>query len=402
MPMNVLIVGAGPAALEAALVLRRTAGDRVATTVLAPEDAFAYRPLSVLSPFAAGGATSYPLARIAADAGFAHVRGRLARVDVAGHAVETEDGDRLGYDVLLVATGAKPVPPFPRAVTFTGGEGDAELVHGLVQDVEEGYSHRIAFVVPAGNTWPLPLYELALMLAERAYEMQATVELHLVTPEAAPLGLFGPDASRELAALMDTAGIAVHAGAHAQMREDGRLALIPGGETLAVERVVTVPVLEGPAIDGLPADASGFLVTDPHGRVLGIPNVYAAGDGTAFPVKQGGLACQQADAAAEHIASSAGAAIQPQAFHPVLRGMLLTERWARFLRRDLDGTVGDDSRATGRALWWPPTKIAGRELAGYLEGLDDEAGRDGGLPVLVEVSGGDARQVEVLGLLGAR
>ena len=57
MPTNVLIAGGGPAALEAALALHRFAGDRVATTVLAPESHYTYRPLSVLSPFAAGSAT---------------------------------------------------------------------------------------------------------------------------------------------------------------------------------------------------------------------------------------------------------------------------------------------------------------------------------------------------------
>ena len=85
---------------------------------------------------------------------------------------------------------------------------------------------------------------------------------------------------------------------------------------------------------GLPSDAEGFLVTDDHARVQGVPDVYAAGDVTAFPVKQGGIACQQADAAAADIAARAGAPVEPEPFSPVLRGMLLTERWARFLRRD--------------------------------------------------------------------
>jgi sulfide:quinone oxidoreductase len=132
--------------------------------------------------------------------------------------------------------------------------------------------------------------------------------------------------------------------------------------------------------------------------VTGVPDVYAAGDVTAFPVKQGGIACQQADAAAEQIAAGAGAGVDPKPFRPVLRGMLLTERWARFLRRDASGTAGDDSSVAGRALWWPPTKIAGRELAGYLEGLDEELGKVRGLPVSVRVGDGDTNGVEVLSL----
>jgi sulfide:quinone oxidoreductase len=160
---------------------------------------------------------------------------------------------------------------------------------------------------------------------------------------------------------------------------------------------VTLARLEGPAVVGLPPNPEGFLATDVHGRVEGVPDVYAAGDVTAFGVKQGGIACQQADAAAEHIAARAGAAVDPRPFSPVLRGMLLTEHWARFLRREAPDIVDHDSAVAGRALWWPPSKIAGRELASYLQGLDEELGRVRGLPVQTRIDA-DARAVEVLSL----
>jgi sulfide:quinone oxidoreductase len=387
MPTNVLIAGGGPAALEAALRLHRLAGEHVSTTVLSPNTELDYRPLSVLTPFAAGGPPVHPLARIAADAGFVHRIGALARVDAAAHAIETSDGERIDYDMLLLATGAVAERAPRGATTFTGSAADAKTLHGLVQDVEGGYTRRVAFVVPPDATWPLPLYELALMLAERAFEMGIDVDLHVVTPEESPLALFGPDAAREVARLLAAAGIVVHTGTHF---DEGRL--VPGGEPLEVQRVVTLPHLRGPAIPGLPADAAGFLVTDAHGQVVGVPDVYAAGDLTAFPIKQGGIACQQADAAAEAIAARAGAPVEPAPFAPMLRGMLLTERWARFLRRDAAGH-GDDAAVAGRALWWPPTKIAGRELAGYLESLDQELGRVRGLAVEQPIDG-----VEVLSL----
>ena len=398
MPTNVLIAGGGPAALEAALVLRRAAGEHVSTTLLAPDSDFTYRPLSVLAPFAAGAATGYPLARIAADAGFAHRHGTLASVDAAGHTVTSSDGERIPYDVLLVAVGATAVAPHAGATTFAGTAADAEALHGLVQDVEGGYTNRVAFVAPADNAWPLPLYELTLMLAERAFETGANLEIHVVTAEDAPLAVFGADAAREVGGLLKTAGIVMHTRTYVDRVADGRLHLAPGDRVLDVRRVVTLPRFEGPAIDGLPNDGSGFLVTDLHGRVAGVPDVYAAGDVTAFPVKQGGLACQQADAAAEHIAARAGAAVEPQPFRPVLRGMLLTERWARFLRRDASGTGSDDSAVAGHALWWPPTKIAGRELAGYLEGLDEDLGKVRGLPVSVRVGDTGVAGVEILSL----
>ncbi|MDA0181886.1 FAD-dependent oxidoreductase [Solirubrobacter phytolaccae] len=385
MPTSVLIAGGGPAAVEAALALGRLAGDRVAVTLLAPEADLTYRPLSVLSPFAAGGATTYSLDRIAADVGFTHLRGRLASVDPVAHEVTTVAGSRLSYDALLIASGARPVEPFAAATAFTGSKTAQERLHGIVQDIEEGYLKRIAFVVPPGTTWPLPLYELALMLAERAFQMGVDAQIHLVTPEAGPLDLFGEDASTELSFLLAQAGIMLHAGVEAEIVAPGR---VRAGETLLdVERIVSAPRLEGPKLPGLPADPAGFLPTDAHSRVLGAPDVYAAGDVTDYPVKQGGIACQQADAAAAEIAARAGAPVTPEPFTPVLRGMLLTERWARYMR---------SGEVAGRALWWPPAKIAGRELAGYVEGLDAADGRPAGTPVNVPLgTGTDA--IEVLG-----
>jgi sulfide:quinone oxidoreductase len=316
-------------------------------------------------------------------------------VDAAERAVVTVEGDRLQYDVLLVASGARPVEPFASATMFTGSLTDQERLHGIVQDVEEGYLKRLAFVVPSGNTWPLPLYELALMLAERAYEMGAKVELHVITPEAAPLSLFGAKASQEVAGLLDQAGVIVHTGTDAELVAKGRLRLGATGDFVDIDRLVTLPRLEGPSIAGLPANADGFLVTDEHSRVQGVSGVYAAGDVTAFAIKQGGIACQQADAAAADIAPRAGAHVDAEPFKPILRGMLLTERWARFLRHV---PASEDQDVAGRALWWPPTKIAGRELAGYLEGLDEEAGRERGLPVNIDIGYTGTGSIEVLRL----
>jgi sulfide:quinone oxidoreductase len=102
--------------------------------------------------------------------------------------------------------------------------------------------------------------------------------------------------------------------------------------------------------------------------------VLAAGDATTFPIKQGGLATQQADAAAAAIAQDIGAAVEPRPFVPVLRGLLLTSGAPLYLRAELDARgerrTGQARRLRGevsaRALWWPPGKVAGRYLAPYL------------------------------------
>ena len=123
--------------------------------------------------------------------------------------------------------------------------------------------------------------------------------------------------------------------------------------------------MEGPRIDGLPSDEAGFIPVDDHSSVKGVEAVYAAGDATNFPIKQGGLATQQADAAAEHIAYALGAAGTPQPFRPVLRGKLLTADESLSLSANVAGGTGDPEVSAG-FLWWPPHKIAARYLSPFL------------------------------------
>ena len=101
--------------------------------------------------------------------------------------------------------------------------------------------------------------------------------------------------------------------------------------------------------------------------------MFAAGDVTTEPIKQGGLAAQQADAVAETIAAEAGAAIDPRPRQRVLRGVVLTGERPLFLRRDLDDDTvvvrplrGAPPGVSRVQLWWPSGKIAGRYLTGFL------------------------------------
>ena len=85
---------------------------------------------------------------------------------------------------------------------------------------------------------------------------------------------------------------------------------------------------------------------------------------TARPLKQGGLAAQQAEAAARSIAAWAGADVEPQPYEPVLRGLLLTGAAPRFLRHAATSTV--PSTSSERPLWSLDAKIAGVRLEPYL------------------------------------
>ena len=151
----------------------------------------------------------------------------------------------------------------------------------------------------------------------------------------------------------------------------GTVLLHPSGDWIQADRIVALPVIRGRRVKGLPADSDGFIPIDSFARVGGAADVYAAGDGANFPVKQGGIACQQADVAAEHIARSVGVPVDVRSFRPVLRGQLLTGTKPHFMRQDLSVRNGGEDQSTDHILWWPPTKIAGKYLAPYVAVAED-------------------------------
>jgi len=386
-PMKVVIAGGGVAALEALMALRELAEERVSLELVTPTPEFAYRPLAVAEPFGLGDVRRYDVVRIAADHGADVHIGSIESVDTAAHDVVTSDGSRLSYDLVLIAIGARAATSIPGSVTLQGA-GYTGRFRAVLHDLEERRVGHVAFAVPPGSSWPLPLYELALMTATHMAERGLSeVRLSLVTPEERPLELFGAAASQTVRELLDERGIELHVSRNSARFEDGQLSLVPD-ETLAAERVVSLPSVLGPQLTGLPADADGFIPVNLHGLVQGEQDVYAAGDATNSPIKQGGVASQQADAAAEAIAARAGAAVDPRPFRPVLRGLLLTGSTPRYMRAEVSGGRGEDWRVSDHALWWPPSKIAGKRLAPYLALRHDELENEpGGLPVDVEVPG---------------
>jgi sulfide:quinone oxidoreductase len=388
---RVVIAGGGVAALEAALALRALAEDRVGVELIAPEPHFWYRPLAVAEPFGLGEVRQFELAELAAAAGATFSLGALTGVDAGGRLAQTFVGSSIPYDVLLVACGAVPTPAVTGALTFRG-PADTERIRDLLGEIVAGQVGRVAFVVPWGAVWSLPIYELALMTAAYLAERELDhVELALITPEDEPLQLFGRAGSEAVRELLEARGIAIHTSSCPVELVDGELRLVPEG-TIAADRVVALPRLRGPRIDGLPQTVEGFLPVDAHGRVHGLADVFAAGDITSFPVKQGGIAAQQADAAAEMIAANAGADLAPQPFRPVLRGLLLTGRQPRYLRHELTGGAGDASATSPEPLWWPPAKIVGRYLAPFLgavagvESPPEAPAAPGAVPVDVELA----------------
>ena len=369
---RVVVCGGGIAGVEGILRLRALAGDAVDVQLVAPNDELVYRPLAVREPFAFGAPRRYPLNRIARDTGAEWTKAALAWVDRETQVVHTDDGGELPYDALLVAVGAKQVDEFKHVGTFRDGAAD-ETFQGVVQDIELGYSKSLAFIQPVGPVWPLPLYELALMTAERARSMDAReLELTLVTPEHRPLAVFGPAASAAVSERLERAGITVYCESLAKVPAKGQLILEPQGLKLHPDRMVAMPRVAGPAIAGLPgAGINGFLPID---RQCGVPDtggrVFAAGDVANYPIKHGGLGSQMADAAASAIAVLAGAIEKPHPFSPVIRGKLLTGAEPLYISAHPAGSESFASEVFDEPPWPADDKVIAEELGPYLTGLD--------------------------------
>lgn len=369
---RVVICGGGIAAVEGLLRLRALAGDAVDVELIAPNDELVYRPLAVREPFAFGSPRRYPLRHIARDAGAEWTKDTLRWVDPEAQVVHTGEGREVPYDALLVAVGAKQVEAYKHVGTFHDADAD-EVLHGVVQDIELGYTRSLAFIQPVGPVWPLPLYELALMTAERAYSMDVReLELTLVTPEPRPLAVFGTAVGNIVSDRLARAGVKVYCDTLAKVPAARQLILEPQGVELHPGRMLAMPRVAGPAVPGLPGGgAHGFLPIDKHCRV---PNaggrVFAAGDAANYPIKHGGLGAQMADAAVSAIAVLAGALEKPSAFNPVIRGKLLTGSDPIYMSAHPLGAESFASEVFDEPPWPADEKVIAEELGPYLAKLD--------------------------------
>jgi sulfide:quinone oxidoreductase len=364
---RVLIAGGGVAGLEAAFALQELAGDRLRLTLLAPADEFVYRPAAIGEPFTSGWARRFSLAKLAAEAGAELVPGAAAEVDAQRRVVRTVEGAELSYDALLVCPGAKLHHPYEHATGFDDSRMD-ELLHGLVQDLEQGYVKRLAIVVPAPMGWPMPAYEFALMASERAWDMGAEMEITVFTPETGPLAVFGGEASLGLSRLLAERGVDVVTSAYCEIPRAKTVIIHPGGRAHHADRIVSLPALSGPGLAGLPQDGNGFIPIDEYGRVSGVDAVWAAGDATDLPIKLGGVAAQLADTVAASIAARAGEGAEPPPFEPILEGVLLTGGTPRYLRNQPTGVDGERSVFTELPRDHRTPKIAARYLTPHMVG----------------------------------
>ena len=366
--LEVVIAGGGVAALETALALHELAGDRVRLMLLAPTAHFIYRPVAVLEPFVRIPPRRLALAKVAAELGATLEHDSVAAVECDRRLLHTAGQRELRYDALVVAVGARTSEVLPGVLAMDVSHMD-ESLHGLIEEIDSGSLRSLAFVAPR-STWPLPAYEVALLAQGHAREQNVHLDITIITAEQQPLAVFGESVSAGVAGLLADADIQLMVGACVKS-SSGKLIANPGERELRFDRVVAVPRLAGPAITGLPADADGFLPVTSYCEVSGVERVYAAGDATDFPIKFGGIAAQQADAAAASIASMAGVPTEPRPFDGIVHGVLLSGRkqGSLYFTARIEGGLALDSRISETPTWASEAKIAARYLGSYLDEL---------------------------------
>jgi sulfide:quinone oxidoreductase len=321
--------------------------------------------LAVTEPFGAGEVLKFDLQQLTERCGASLSLDSIVSVDTDGRRATTHDGDGVEYDYLVVACGARMLWTVPGAATFWGSSDEDASVE-VVRELQAGTLRKVVFTMPAGLGWPLPIYELALLAAAQLKGADSpSAELRIVTPEEAPLQVFGVRASEQMSQLLGERGIELVTGASPVKFENGQLDIAPGS-SIEADAVVSAPRFQGRTLEGVPHDEDGFIPVDDRSLVRGLQDVFAVGDVTNFPVKQGGIATQQADAAAEVIAAQIGGQVEPQPFEPILRAVLLTGEDPKYLYGKLGGGHGETSTFSDDPPWRDEGKIVGKYLAPFL------------------------------------
>lgn len=312
---QVLVLGGGFAALEAAFLLRMRLHDQIDLRLVSDSDRFVFRPNSIYVPFGADPASL--LVNLGRPLHRRHIGfelGEVTGVDADNRSVSLAGGRSLPYDKLIVATGAdtnaREIPGLEEhAATIWTTDSMLEVRRRFDQVREaaaRGERQRVLFLVPPNNKCSGPLYEIVFMLETwlRRNHARDHVDITWSTYEQGFIQAFGPRLHELVTAEFAERGIDGHT-------EEVVTEVLPGqvryadGSSREYDHVIAFPpYVSSVRYAGLPSDERGFIQTDLDTRlVTGRDDVYAPGDAGDFPIKQAFLAFLQADAVADHIAS---------------------------------------------------------------------------------------------------
>lgn len=393
----IVVVGAGTAGLEGLLAARERFGEGAELCLVAPDGEFRYRPATRSSLFRPAPERALAVGEIASSVGARWVRDRADLVDERAGVIVTRDGDTIGFDFLLLAVGGHPLRALHQGHIWRRG-GDPGFLDEIRARLAAQEIRSVGIAVPRGSRWPVPAYELALVLAWTAAAAGARdARVTLLTAEQRPLGALGMQAAETVTRELAHAGVEALTSvevADPRERSAGRsrpvtLAVAPQapsdewGALLGApsdpaelrsnsdwqaefDRLISLPSIRGPAVAGVSTDAAGFVEVDETLKVCSSERVWAAGTAIAAGLEHSALSARQADAATAAMAAAAGVLSGEPPAPPQLVGMILSGQRERWLAENPLGTP----QPSTRCLWWPPGRAVGRLLARRITAWD--------------------------------
>jgi NADPH-dependent 2,4-dienoyl-CoA reductase/sulfur reductase-like enzyme/nitrite reductase/ring-hydroxylating ferredoxin subunit len=276
-PKTIVIVGGGAAGFAAAQRLRELGYTGDLTLITADVDAPYDRP-NVSKDYLAGEADPawmplkdqafYDDNRITLRTGT-----RVVGVDAAARRLTLEGGETLGYDALLLATGAAPIRP-----STPGFDRDNVHVLRSLADCD-------GLIAAAGTAKAVAVIGASFIGLEVAGALRTRgLAVHVIAPEALPFeSKLGPQVGTFIKRLHEEHGVHFHLGRQATGYDGARITLDDGATVDADLVVVGVGV--SPSI-GL-AQAAGLkvdkgVVVDAHFRTSDAA-IFAAGDIARYP-----------------------------------------------------------------------------------------------------------------------
>jgi 3-phenylpropionate/trans-cinnamate dioxygenase ferredoxin reductase subunit len=213
---------------------------------------------------------------------------RAARLDTARSSVTLDNGEIIGYDQLLLATGMSPRPlEIPGAdlpnLFYLRTIEDAHQLHKAVDKAHaEGRPHEAgARTGPRGRATVIGAGVLGVELAASLTQLGMSVDL--LAGHAWPWDKFaGENTGRVLAAFLEKRGVRVLADARpVRLEGDGRVqrVALPDGKIIDCDFAVAAigAVVHRELLRGTPIAAEKAILADAYCRT-NIPNVFAAGD----------------------------------------------------------------------------------------------------------------------------
>ena len=306
---QLVVLGAGTGGTTVANRMAKRLPRGWSLTVVDPETAHLYQPGLLFTPFEQGpeGPLTKPRSHTLLP-GLRWVREGVSALDRDRRQVVLSSGDRLSYDLLVVATGARLAPEETPGLDGPDGGGAIHDFYTLAgaRRLREALARFrggrvVVDIVDMPVKCPVAPLEF-LFLADdffRRRGLRREVELVFATPLD---GAFTrPVASKMLGRLLTSREIRVETEFAAEKVDPGRRVLSSwDGREISYDLLVTVPLHKGAAFleDCGLGNESGFVPTEPHTLLCKRDDhIFVLGDATDLPSsKAGSVAHFQAEA----------------------------------------------------------------------------------------------------------